>query len=307
MTTNCLFQTADWLDIAVPNAWGASEVVKDGNVMARLPYFKKQRQGMTMLTTPPFVHALGPWIAPSTAKYAKQLSQQKELMNELIDQLPPHDFFYQKCHYSFTNWLPFHWRGFTQTTAYTYTLPDISNTEQLWSGFQENIRREIRKAEKKVSVSVTEEIDRLYELSLMTFQRQGAPWAYTLQQYRSFNQRCQGKNNQRIFIATDAEEQAHAAVCIVWDDRSAHYILGGSNPDLRNSGAMSLVLWEAIQFASTVSQEFDFVGSMNESIERFFRGFGARQTPYFLLTRMSRRMKLLMAGREIITTLKSKG
>jgi lipid II:glycine glycyltransferase (peptidoglycan interpeptide bridge formation enzyme) len=307
MTTDCLFQTTEWLNVSAPNAWDAVEVQRDGKTIARLPYCKKQRKGLTLLTMPPFVHALGPSLAPLPGKYAKQLSQQKELLNELIDGLPPHDFFFQKCHYSFNNWLPFSWKGFTQTTSYTYVLPDLSDTAQVWAGFQENIRREIRKAEKKVSISTIEDMDTVYDLSFKTFSRQGAPWVYDRQDFRDFDARCAAKSNRKIFLATDSEGQHHAAVYIVWDDRSAHYIFGGSDPDLRTSGAMSLALWEAIQFASTVSQEFDFVGSMNESIERFFRGFGARQTPYFVLTRMSRRMKLLMAGREIMTTLKSKG
>ena len=61
----------------------------------------------------------------------------------------------------------------------------------------------------------------------------------------------------------------------------AYYLQGGNHPDLRNSGAASLVMWEAIQFASTVTQQFNFAGSMIPSIERFFRGFGATQVPYF--------------------------
>jgi hypothetical protein len=43
-------------------------------------------------------------------------------------------------------------------------------------------------------------------------------------------------------------------------------------------------MWEAIKFASTVTKRFDFEGSMIEPVERFFRAFGAKQTPYFALT-----------------------
>lgn len=57
--------------------------------------------------------------------------------------------------------------------------------------------------------------------------------------------------------------------------------MGGGDPDLRNSGATSLCIWEAILFASTIVKKFDFEGSMIESIEKFFRAFGASQTPYF--------------------------
>ena len=73
----------------------------------------------------------------------------------------------------------------------------------------------------------------------------------------------------------------HAAIYLVWDKYSAYYLIGGSDPKLRNSGATSLALWEAICFASTVTKSFDFEGSMIESVERFFRGFGGNQVSYF--------------------------
>jgi hypothetical protein len=55
--------------------------------------------------------------------------------------------------------------------------------------------------------------------------------------------------------------------------------MGGIDPAF-SSGAFSLLMWHAIQFASQVTTRFDFEGSMIESIERFFRSFGARQVPY---------------------------
>ena len=66
---------------------------------------------------------------------------------------------------------------------------------------------------------------------------------------------------------------------------------------------MSLALWEAIQFSSQVSRRFDFEGSMIESIERFFRAFGAREVPYFYVSRCSRRMRVLLSARDMAKAL----
>ena len=54
-------------------------------------------------------------------------------------------------------------------------------------------------------------------------------------------------------------------------------MLGGTDIRFRSSGAQSLVLWKAIQHASTVSSVFDFEGSMVEGIENFFRQFGGNR------------------------------
>ena len=35
----------------------------------------------------------------------------------------------QNFHYGITDWLPFYWEGYRQTTRYTYMLKDIRNTK----------------------------------------------------------------------------------------------------------------------------------------------------------------------------------
>ena len=70
------------------------------------------------------------------------------------------------------------------------------------------------------------------------------------------------KECRKIFIAVDKNGIAHAGAYIVWDENSAYYLLAGSDPKFRNSGAMSFCLWEAIKFSSNVTKEFNFEGSM---------------------------------------------
>ena len=77
----------------------------------------------------------------------------------------------------------------------------------------------------------------------------------------------------RIAFAVDEQGNTHAGNLLVFDHRSAHYLIGGSDARHRTSGAASLLVWDAIQFAASVSRMFDFEGSMVEGISRFFRGF----------------------------------
>ena len=92
---------------------------------------------------------------------------------------------------------------------------------------------------------------------------------------------CCERDCRKIWIAEDDRGRQHAGVYVVWDGNSAYYLMGGGDPELRNSGATSLCMWAAIRHAATVTQCFDFEGSMIEQVERFFRGFGAVQKPYF--------------------------
>ena len=303
MTSYSIFGKAWWLDAVAPNSWSALEVSENNKLMARLPYVVQKRRGLTLLNMPMLTQTLGPWLDSSTAKYAKQLSKQKDLMTALILKLPECDYFCQNFHYSITNWLPFYWQGFEQTTRYTYVLENLEDLEHVWGGFQENIRREIRKAQKKVAVKIGSDVETFMSVNSLTFQRQGKKVPYAREFVQRLDNACLERQSRRIFFAEDAEGRIHAAIYIVWDENSAYYLMGGANPELRNSGATSLLMWEAIQFAATVTRKFDFEGSMIESVERFFRAFGARQIPYFQVTRMSRRMKLLMTGRVALKTL----
>ena len=62
---------------------------------------------------------------------------------------------------------------------------------------------------------------------------------------------------------------------------------GARTPEFSSSQSQELLLWEGIQFASQHSKIFDFEGSMVEGIENFFRQFGTKSTPYYILSKQS--------------------
>ena len=294
-----MFMQSWWLDAVSPNAWGEVTVEKGGQVHAALPYVVRKRLGLTLLTMPQLTPHLGPWLRPFPGKYVNRLSEEKELLTALIEQLPPYDLFHQRFHPSIANWLPFYWKGFTQSTGYTYILENLSDESKLWAGMRENIRTDIRKAEKVLHVRSDEDLPRFMQVNSLTFQRQSMRTPYSIDFLRRIDSACSSRDCRRMFFAEDGQGRVHAAAYIVWDSNSAYYLMGGGDPALRNSGAMSLALWEAIRFSATVAAKFDFEGSMIEGVERFCRSFGAVQTPYIAVNHMSRRMRVLMAARDV--------
>lgn len=292
-----IFSQAWWLDATCGNDWDVSLVEKDNEIVAAMPYAIKKRFGFTLLSQPALTQNLGPWIKISTASYSKALSQEKDIMQNLIEQLPKHQYFQQNWHYSRTNWLPFYWKGFEQTTRYTYVIDDLSDLDKVWDGFESKVRGDIRKAQnKRLSIRTDLSIDDFIKLNQMTFSRQDRSVPYSGVFIRKLVAKASERQQCQWFIAQDQKGQNHAGVLVIWDVYSAYYLMGGGNPELRNSGATSLCMWEAIQFASTVTQKFDFEGSMIESIERFFRGFGAIQKPYIRVSKVpSRILKFVLA------------
>jgi hypothetical protein len=280
-----------WLDaVCGVDNWNVVLVEKSGHICASLPYYQPRPNHLAM---PPLTQTMGPWIRRSTAKYARQLAQQKDILTQLIDQLPAFDSFQQNFHYSISNWLPFYWKGFNQTTRYTYVLEKLVDPDAIWNGFLDNIRSDIRKARKIVSIKSDLNIEAFLDLNALTFQRQGRELPYNRDLVRRLDIACSEQHARRIFYAQDDDGLLHAAVYLVWDENSAYYLMGGGNPGLRNSGATSLCMWKAIQFASRVTRKFDFEGSMIESVERYFRAFGAKQIPYFSISKNNSKLAIM--------------
>lgn len=291
-----IFSRDWWLDAACGEEnWDVCCVERGNEIVASMPYCINVRYGLTFLHHPPLTQILGPWLQKTNAQSGTVLAREKELMQMLIDQLPRFASFSQSWHHSCKNWLPFFWNGFSQTTRYTYILPDLSEIDAIWNGMLGNVRRDIRKARDRYNLVVRDDLpfDRFLALNELTFRRQGLKRPYSEDLALRLFEASSARRCCRSFIAVDEAERAHAGAFIVWDENSAYYLLGGADPDLRNSGAGSLCLWEAIQYASTVTRAFDFEGSMIEPIEKAFRAFGATQTPFFRVTKTDSRFLML--------------
>ena len=167
----------------------------------------------------------------------------------------------------------------------------MNDLDGVYSNFKSNIRTDIKKAKRQnISVIATDSIEDFYKVSKKTFSRQKLNMKYSLESIKRLYEECKKREQGKIFLAVDDKGNVHAGVFLVWDEDSAYYLKGGGDPEFRNSGATSLLMWEVIRFSSTVSDKFDFEGSMIESIEIFFRSFGGVQMQYFSISKAKNRL-----------------
>lgn len=291
-----LFLQYGWLaTVATPEQWDVAIVQSGNEVQAFMPYFKKRKLQFDIITVPPLTPYMGPWIHyPEGQKEGTRLSFEKKMMEQLIKQLPKTDKFIQYFHPEITNWLPFYWNGFEQTTRYTYVIDNLSDSEKLFSNLQGNIRREIAKGQKSLTVFECDEVDTLHQLKVKDFRAKGNELNYSSTYFNKIYAELKNKNSCKTWIAQDKQGNSVASLLLVWDHESAYYLAGAVDPDNKNTGAMSLLMWTAILFSSSVTNAFNFEGSMIEPVERFFRSFGAKQTPYFEIRKTdSKLLKLL--------------
>ena len=285
-----VFAQAWYLDACSEGgAWDVALAEENGRVLAALPYFHKQKGPFRYVTMPPFVKWLGPYVLP---EFRGVLKKEHLLLEELMKQLPPLAAFKQNFYPSSTNWLPFYWQKFRQTTYYTYRLHGLHNLAQVEAGINRNIRRNLQKAREQVTVVHHLGPERFYEVNKMSFDRQGLPMPYSWAQFQRHDAALAANGARQMFFAVDAQERIHSAAYLIWDQQAAYYHLSGDDPALRESGAGILLIWEAIRYASEVLGLgcFDFEGSMLPAVERIRVQFGAVQTPYFFVWKYNSRL-----------------
>lgn len=278
-----IFSKGWWLDAVCPGEWDVFLLEENKQIIAALPFHLSHFNGKREIRKAPLTQTNGVWIRyPENQKYEKKIRYEIKLMDFLIDKIESLNLskYQQYFHYSMTNWLPFYWKGYSQTTRYTYVIQDTSNINEIYQNLDSNIRKLLRKSEKIVQVKEDLEIDEFYTLNQLTYERQNLEVPYSYDVILRIDRMCKERNARKILYCVDEYKQIHAAAYFIWDEQSVYYLMSGSNPKYRHSQALTLLLYEGIKLANQFKKKFDFEGSMKKNIERHFRQFGAIQIPY---------------------------
>lgn len=280
-----LFSQDWWLDAACGRDWDVLLKEKDGKIQAAMPLYTPCKNIVSM---PHYTQTQGIWFKPvaSDMKYASLLRQRQVICQSFIERLKPYKSFFQNFNSAFTDWLPFYWDGYAQTTRYTYILHNIKEVDRCLETMSQQTRRNLKTAaEQSIEVRRGIPVDAFLQMQALTFERQNLRNKQSKDVLLRLIEAARAREQGDLFGGYDAGGKLHAAAFVVWQKSAAYYIAGGSDPSQRASGAHSLVLWDAIQFVSKYTNVFDFEGSMIPGVERFFREFGGVQTPYFQLSK----------------------
>lgn len=283
-----------WLEATAPRRWEVMLLLHGDEIRAAWPLV--YTEGRRAIGMPPLTQKLGVLFAPSSARYSKRLGDEIAACEQLIDQIQPCMGVRQQFHEEFSNWLAFMWRGFEQTTKYTYIFDDLQNVAEYTSRMSDDCRQRIKKSVKELVVSETNDLQLMYDINALTFRRQGVSCPFPFELVERIHMACRSNAGARILIAKDAAGNIHACDYMIYDKRCAVSLIQGADPQFRKGGAQRLLDWESIQFAATVSKRFDFEGSIMPGVEPYNRGFGARQAAYSVLRR-PRRINSRLAAR----------
>jgi len=265
-----LFLQPWWLEAAMDGEgdWDAVLTEENGEITGALPYCFKKRLGITNL----FI----PWCTAYLSAYPANTISTKLL----IQQLPvAADYRFRL----FPETDPSDWgtAGFTSYENKSH-LVRSSDLEKFNDCILPAAFRQIRKAEKIISVSLSERMEPAYSLWEKNMNRKKATSSLVPKHVMESIDRALAIYEQRqIWEARDEEGNLHAAIYIAFDKLYAYYLWGGYDQAYKASGATSLLFYNAIRDAIASGKTFDFEGSMVESVSRFYKGFGAVEAPVY--------------------------
>lgn len=283
---NSVFESSWWLNVVAKNKWKEIIIDKGKNTL-NFKYVISKRFGYSVVTKPPLTQQLGLNFHHVSDKIESELSTEKDLIFELINKFSKTQQFDIYLHTNNKYILPFLWKGFTARPYFSYQLKNIKDLQNVWKGFNSSVRSDIRKAEKKLVIKTNANIKILKYIHKKTFERQNKKNPYVDSIYEQLQILCSKDLGCKFFYAIDEMNNVYGSALYIYDKTCCYYLAGGADPQYRNSGVSSLLIWEGIKFASQVSDKFDFEGSMVENIERHFRKFGGEPVVYYRLTKLN--------------------
>ncbi len=220
---------------------------------------------------------------PGNESPRKRLSMERGWLNALLDQVDAGRVVQMCMHHNFKDWLPFRWRGYSQTTRYTYILDyEKSRIDDIFRNIAKDQREVIRRAVRNnIRVEETDDLALAYAYSCLSFRRQNKKFPYPLSDVERLDEAVKAKGRRAIFKSVDAQQNVHAVFYVVYDEKSAYCLLSGGDPLLRSQGGHTLIIWHVIKYFSDKVRILNFGGSDIQPIEKHLRSFGGTQTQYF--------------------------
>lgn len=282
-----LFSQWYWLDsICGENNWDVIIIENGNEVLATIPYsISVDEFGNKIVQKIPLTQNNGAFIfyRKDIQKYETRLSFEMKVIDLIIDEIEklPIRKYRQYYHYNFTNWLPFYWRGYKQTTRYTYVIDKNKTIDEIYKNFDGQIRKGLKKAEKNLEIKENLDSKTFYDLVERTYFRQNMKVPFEYETLKKIYKNLEENNSLKVFYAIDKEGNIHSATLMGIDKESVYYLISGTDERFRDSQALTLLIYQGILLAIRENKKFDFEGSMKKNIEIFFRKFGAEQKQYF--------------------------
>ncbi len=281
-----IFHQPWWLNTVSGGDYQEVSVRSGGRIVGRFPYIARHIWGsFTSCEMPPLTHFLGPAIDEGRGAACNRLLRRAQITRDLLRLVPRSTGFWQKLHRGTTDVLAYQELGYTTTVQFTFeVLPAPAHI--LWQQMRDKTRNAIRRAEERYVVVPVTDYDALATFYIRNLAERGQTSRHDRRLITGICDAAVTRQQGRALAVTTPGGALAAAIFYVWDARSAYYLLS-TRAQSASNGAVSLLLWDAMQDIAARGLIFDFDGVASAGSALFFTGFGGRVAPRYVASKYS--------------------
>lgn len=252
-----------------------------GAIVGALPFLIGRKYGLRYILQPQLTQFSGPWLR----NFGEQGNHQ--VLSDLVAQLETLcvPIYIQQFSPQITNWLPFYWKGFRQTTHYSYRISLEQTPEQMFNAFSSKERQKFRQADSKLHTTMDISPEEFATFHQRHWQSKGEEDVLSEDFILRVCHSAMEHNSGLIYGLRDTEDHLVAAWFVVYDDQCAYSLMSALNSQYPIKGATTCLVFHLLQEMKKRTKIFDFEGSMDYGVEQSVRYFGAQQIPYFKVTK----------------------
>lgn len=279
-----------WMDaVCGADNWDVWLYENSGKIQAAMPYYKQIRGNYYYITKAPLTQNNGLIISyPDNQKLDRRQSFEEKIIDEAVKYIKELgvDVYEQQYMYTFKNFLPFFWNGFTMIPRVTYVIEDTSDMERVEKGFSSNYRKKIKKGRKN-TVSFSEiNPEVFYKEHEKIFLRQGLNCPFSYDFWMKLQKECIERGAGEMIAAKDEKGTVLSLIFVVRDEKSMYLLLGGEIPEHSSLQTYTALVHHSIQLASQRGLKFDFEGSVIKRINHAMREYGGTPKRYFRIRKV---------------------
>lgn len=288
------FHSSSWLDAYDDRLTQCAILNNNQEVIGCFLYFQFRKAGFRFIITPPWTPDIALFYVNPAGSVVGRNSFVKDLMKAVSSFLSAQGASHVSLNLpgSVNDSQPFFWEGFVPRVRHTYLLDLRSTEDQLKAGLSSEKRKSLARAEKDaLEVRVANDHTLLLDLVLRSLSRNNKNRNTDILA-KILKRQVNGPN--AIAFAAWQEQRPIAATFCLTEGRRSVYVFGGFDGDNRHHGAGVSCMWQSILEAKRRGLDiFDFEGSMDPKIERYFREFGGTLATYQCVEKTTPLMKLL--------------
>ncbi len=246
-----------------------------------LVYHYRRYMGFKLILTPPMTAYNGIHILYPDRKlnnYKKGHFTYK-VSTALIEGLPKHSLYYQQYPFQYDNWLALYWKGYKQTTKYTYVIDTSIGKELVWDGLKHTVQKDILKAEQNCTIEDMDMETYLVEAE-NAFAEKKKALPTNKEVLRRLHQNLSPSGHMYIKVAKYNPTGEYLSGQVIVRDATTSYAIAcfyKNRPEIRTT--LSYIIWTCM--FDRKDQIFDFEGSILQGVEQYIRSFGGTLTPHY--------------------------